>query len=115
MNIDKPQCNLKTCRYCHDHNCFSADYERCEYTLAKRTPGEWKAKTFHHCYCTNCDFVFDIMKCDFMGDMNYCPKCGAPKSANDRQVTGKLNEETKDSHAEYWNSIGEYKEGEQND
>ena len=34
MNIDKPLCNLKTCRYCHDGNCF-LDYERCEYTLVK--------------------------------------------------------------------------------
>lgn len=42
MNIDKPQCNLKTCRYCHDHNCFG-QYETCEYTLAKndRPHGEW--------------------------------------------------------------------------
>lgn len=58
MNIDKPQCNLKTCRYCHDHNCFG-DYERCEYTLAKRPHGEWKALGFQQGYafftCSNCD------------------------------------------------------------
>lgn len=41
MNIDKPLCNLKTCRYCHDGNCF-LDYERCEYTLAKRQHDKWE-------------------------------------------------------------------------
>ena len=39
--------------------------------------GKWKAKDFHTCYCTDCDFEFDIMKCDFMDNMNYCPNCGA--------------------------------------
>lgn len=39
--------------------------------------GRWKAKDFHTCYCTNCNFAFDIMKCDFMDKMRFCPNCGA--------------------------------------
>ena len=32
MRIDLPQCNLKTCRYCFDHNCTNKiEYDRCEY------------------------------------------------------------------------------------
>ena len=32
MRIDLPQCNLKTCRYCFDHNCTNKmQYEVCEY------------------------------------------------------------------------------------
>jgi len=48
-----------------------------------------------------------------MVEENFCPNCGAKMQANDEQVTGKLNEEPKDSHAEYWNSIGEQKEGDE--
>ena len=39
--------------------------------------GKWKAKSFHEVYCDNCGFDFDIMKCDFMERMNFCPNCGA--------------------------------------
>ena len=36
MRIDLPQCNLKTCRYCFDHNCTNRiEYERCEFQLIK--------------------------------------------------------------------------------
>ena len=42
-----------------------------------RPTGKWKALTYHTCYCTNCNFDFDIMKCDFMAKMNFCPNCGA--------------------------------------
>lgn len=51
------------------------------YEMAKakfeRPQGEWKALNYHTCYCTNCNFDFDIMKCEFMTKMNFCPKCGA--------------------------------------
>lgn len=43
----------------------------------QRPHGKWHALNFHTCYCTNCHFVFDIMKCDFMEKMKYCPNCGA--------------------------------------
>ena len=78
MNIDKPLCNLKTCRYCHDHNCFSADYERCEYTLSKnaRIHGEWNDHSdegYVECpfcdHATNCD--------DNIEELHYCFFCGA--------------------------------------
>lgn len=39
--------------------------------------GEWKAKSFHECFCDNCGFSFDIMRCDFLGNMKHCPNCGA--------------------------------------
>ena len=85
MNIDKPQCNLKTCRYCHDYNCFG-QYETCEYTLAKngRPHGEWventrykrKGKKFLDCsrchYGENGDVICEVSKLP-----NYCPNCGA--------------------------------------
>ena len=45
--------------------------------LKERPQGEWKALTYHTCYCTNCHFDFDIMKCDFMTKMKFCPNCGA--------------------------------------
>jgi hypothetical protein len=36
MRIDLPQCNLKTCRYCFDHNCTNKiEYDRCEYQLLR--------------------------------------------------------------------------------
>ena len=36
MRIDLPQCNLKTCRYCFDHNCTNKiEYDRCEYQRLK--------------------------------------------------------------------------------
>lgn len=38
--------------------------------------GEWKAKSFHEVYCDNCGFTFDIMKCDFLENMKFCPNCG---------------------------------------
>ncbi len=39
--------------------------------------GAWKARNFHVLYCTNCEFDFDIMKCEFISEMKYCPHCGA--------------------------------------
>lgn len=45
--------------------------------LEDRPRGKWEALTYHTCYCTNCHFDFDIMKCDFMTKMNFCPNCGA--------------------------------------
>ena len=94
MNIDKPQCNLKTCRYCHDHNCFSADYERCEYTLEKRPHGEWikerlqiderHFRSFAKCKVCGCEFKpysFAVKEFDF------CPKCGS-----DMRKEGEKNE-----------------------
>jgi membrane protease subunit (stomatin/prohibitin family) len=44
---------------------------------ADRPQGKWKAKTFHECICDNCGFSFDIMKCDFLENMKFCPNCGA--------------------------------------
>lgn len=43
----------------------------------------WCAKNFHTCYCTNCDFMFDIMKCDFMDKMKFCPNCGSDMRCKD--------------------------------
>lgn len=43
----------------------------------ERKTGRWKAKDFHTCYCPNCNFTFDIMNCDFMDKMRFCPNCGA--------------------------------------
>lgn len=43
----------------------------------KGTKAKWKAKDFHTCYCDNCNFEFDIMKCEFMENMKHCPNCGA--------------------------------------
>ena len=50
---------------------------------ADRPQGKWKAKSFHEYFCHNCGFSFDIMKCDFLENMKYCPNCGVPKGADD--------------------------------
>ena len=47
--------------------------------------GEWKAKSFHEVYCDNCGFTFDIMKCDFLENMKFCPNCGARMSRGERK------------------------------
>lgn len=48
--------------------------------------GEWKAKSFHEVYCDNCGFDFDIMKCDFLENMKFCPNCGVMKGADDERM-----------------------------
>jgi len=50
---------------------------------ADRPQGKWKAKSFHECFCHNCGFSFDVMKCEFLENMKYCPNCGVPKGADD--------------------------------
>lgn len=36
MRIDLPGCDLKTCRFCQDHNCTDNNrYENCEYAIAR--------------------------------------------------------------------------------
>ena len=50
---------------------------------ADRPQGKWKAKSFHECFCHNCGFSFDIMKCEFLENMKYCPNCGVRKGADD--------------------------------
>ena len=50
---------------------------------ADRPQGEWKAKSFHEFFCDNCGFSFDMMKCDFLENMKFCPNCGARKGAGD--------------------------------
>ena len=50
---------------------------------ADRPQGKWKAKSFHEYFCHNCGFSFDIMKCEFLENMKYCPNCGVPKGADD--------------------------------
>lgn len=49
---------------------------------ADRPQGEWKVKSFHECFCHNCGFSFDIMKCEFLENMKYCPNCDVPKGAD---------------------------------
>ena len=56
--------------------------EKWIYDGKERKTGRWKAKGFHTCYCTNCNFAFDIMKCDFMDKMRFCPTCGAKMEAD---------------------------------
>ena len=48
--------------------------------------GKWKAKSFHECFCDNCGFTFDIMKCDFLENMKFCPNCGAKMDGERREV-----------------------------
>ena len=44
---------------------------------ADRPQWKWKAKSFHEFFCDNCGFSFDMMQCDFLENMNFCPNCGA--------------------------------------
>lgn len=50
---------------------------------ADRPQGKWKAKSFREYFCHNCGFSFDVMKCEFLENMKYCPNCGVPKGADD--------------------------------
>lgn len=52
-------------------NCASDGFKN---YLKKRSV--WKAKNFHVVFCENCKFEFDIVSCDFIDQMNYCPNCG---------------------------------------
>lgn len=45
--------------------------------LQDRPTGKWKAKSFHEFFCNNCEFSFDMMKCEFLESMKFCPNCGA--------------------------------------
>lgn len=109
VNVDKAEL-VRALAY--DRDQYAAGYR---YAKEKfdRPHGEWiKCKAQNDVLalvlyqCSNCNTLND-------GHPNFCPNCGASMSANDRQVTSKLGEEAKDYHAEYWNSIGEWKEGEQ--
>lgn len=48
-----------------------------------RPYGKWKVKSFHECLCEKCGFSFDIMKCDFLENMRFCPNCGRMKGESD--------------------------------
>lgn len=56
--------------------------------------------------CTNCGFLKIYIE-DF-GFYSICPNCGASMSANDRQVTGKLNSEIEKSNSEI---VPDYRDG----
>ena len=71
--------------------------------LKERPYGEWvHAEEYdyldengvEHFYikCPNCGFLHDCFDCH-TAQYNFCPNCGASMSANDRQVTSKLNSE----------------------
>lgn len=85
--------------------------EHCIFFEKPRPHGEWR--DFSDDGYVECPFCEHATTCnDDIEELHFCFFCGASMSANDKQVTGKLNSESKDSHAEYWNSIGEWKEGE---
>lgn len=50
--------------------------------ITQKERSVWKSKSFHVVYCNNCKFEFDIMRCEFIGQMNYCPYCGANMQQN---------------------------------
>lgn len=43
----------------------------------QRPHGEWKAFNFHIIYCNNCGMNIDIIKCEFLDMLKFCPNCGA--------------------------------------
>lgn len=69
--------------------------------LEERPHGEWVnyVDDFgnHVVMCTRCCITNEY-------DSGYCPHCGASMSANDRQVTGKLNSEIEKLKSEIENS-----------
>lgn len=75
---------------CDQHGCpisdavFALD-KAIEALSADRPQGKWKAKNFHEFFCNNCGFSFDMMKCEFLENMKYCPNCGVRKGADDER------------------------------
>ena len=68
---------------------------------------EWKADGT----CSKCGVYSSLNK----AVTYFCPNCGADmRVKNDlNRVNKELNIEPKDSHAEYWNRIGEWKGGDE--
>lgn len=101
-------------------------YERIDRLLKERERphGEWKKvgdrveaydisgiKTWGQKYeCSNCGFLKTYIE-DF-GFYSICPNCGADMSANDRQVTGKLDSEYKAKVKELEDAIAKCEQAE---
>lgn len=76
---------MSNCETCRDKDWCSSeeiDQEICPV----RSEDKWKALSYYECYCTKCHFYFDIMKCDFIERMNFCPNCGADKRGGRNEV-----------------------------
>ena len=87
----------KMCKSCsHQIVCLHAsrDIKGCAYYEKyeeQRPHGEWIFKhNSSDIWCSNCDENFNEIPQKFL----FCPNCGASMQANDRQVTGKLDENT---------------------
>lgn len=66
-----------------DANCYLTGYKNGQSEATKHS--RWLAKDFHSVYCDNCWFTFDIMTCDFVDSMFFCPKCGARMKRGEEQ------------------------------
>ena len=93
----------------------------CASYLEERPHGEWIEERLdkYKKYKITCPFCKMEYVDNYDGyidaiDFNFCPNCGASMRVKDElnRVNNELNSEPKDSHAEYWNSIGDWKEGE---
>lgn len=93
------------CRYPLEYRAFP---DTCRKYEEKRPHGEWEWQTEDKYRCTNCNANVRVEECMNEPQYDFCPKCCASMSANDRQVTGKLNSEIEKSKSEI---VPDYRDG----
>lgn len=89
-------CNDKCIHYpvCEQKKYDFANIDECQYYEEERPHGEWKDNRCSVCGEKAQEEVDAYGTADGYILTPYCPWCGASMSANDRQVTGKLDENT---------------------
>lgn len=75
--------------------------------LKERPHGEWIEGVIGYHYCSKCR-NYALTSDDEEVLSEFCPYCGTSMSANDRQVTGKLNSEIENSKSEI---VPDYRDG----
>ena len=117
VDINTLPCNNgKDCTEC----AFYSTVDICEMTTVLRSFPKYEDTRPHGVWIRYTEDGFDYAKCsacqwdsgeafEYAVDrFPFCPNCGASMSANDRQVTGKLNSEIEKSKSEI---VPDYRDG----
>lgn len=104
-------CNGIECKKCpfldNEHNCKLETYIRNQKVYQETQHGEWIDTGYGTHRCSVCGEKCRTYRMNKPRD-RYCLWCGTPMSANDRQVTGKLNSEIENSKSEI---VPDYRDG----